>query len=546
MGSDCFAEIMLRQPRAGAIGLLGMTRNSYTGWNDLLVFGTYKAIWPAFDPNPHWWAADPDWPLPPIPEGQQASLRKLGQIANFSKMYMARAYNPGDYRLIAFEMHHLFGEPETTLWTSAPGTLKVDHPLGIGATGSQEFVVSVTDDSDGRTVVNATVVLTRDDEIIQMQQTGNDGLALFSLNGVGSGDLDLTVSALDFRPYLGVIEVTIIGAELNRLDPEDGPENQIIHVGGHNFIGGENVEITFGQEAPVIATADGSGEFGQGMPTVDLTVPAGHAHGLVNVFARGVDSERKAVRIFQVRDENPVDLWTYDQRNDSTWTVHPGDNPTWNSPDIQLYDTDGDPVASNNLEFGETYTVRAKVRNAEPFAADHAGILFKWENYGAGGPWQDLPPIVYEDIPAGPAGITEVETTFVPHAVGHLCLQVKVEHLEDKDRTNITGQENLHVGYSNSPAGACFTVWNSTKKPAPVHFEVRQLFDPEQPYQQLWASWVEHPDPQFILPGKSAEACVAVDPDVVDAQAGEKAEFAVTCFIGGTMIGGVNLIIIKQ
>jgi hypothetical protein len=540
VGDDCFAEVMLRRPRSGAIGLLGMTRNSYTGQNDFLVFGAYKAIWPAFDPTPHWAGH------PAAPAGQQVILRKLGQIANFSKMYMARAYNASNRRLIEFEMHHLFGDPETTLWTSAPGDLNVDYPKSIGAVGLQEFVVKVTNQTSGKAIANATVVLTRDNDIIQMQQTRTDGLALFSLNAIGDGDLDLTVTALDYRPYLGIIEVTTKGAELNRLDPDDGPEGQVIHVGGRYFTAGENVEIYFGQDGPITTATDASGEFGQSLPTVDLTVPANYPHGLVNVYACGVTSQRVAVRIFQVRDKNPVDLWTYDQHNPSTWTLHPGDNPTWNSPDVQLYDSNNNPVASTNLVLGQTYTVKVKVRNKAAFAAPGANIVFKWRNYGAGGPWQALPPIVPADVPVNPPGLIEVQTNFQPHATGHLCLQVNIEHLEDIDTTNNTGQENLHVGYSSSPAETCFTVWNPTKEPAPVHFEVRQLFDPKEPKRILWASWVKHPDPQFLKPGDRAEACVIIDPEKADVPKGTKAEFAVTCFIGDTMIGGVNLIIIKK
>ena len=234
-------------------------------------------------------------------------------------------------------------------------------------------------------------------------------------------------------------------------------------MGGRNFADGENVEIYFGQNAPAIAATDASGEFGQALPTVDLTVPANYPHGLVNMYACGVTSHRKAVRIFQVRDKNPVDLWTYDQRNSSTWTVHPGDNPTWNSPDIQLYDSNNNPVASNNLVFGQTYTVRVNVRNQAAFAAQGANIVFKWENYGAGGPWQAL-ATVPTAVAANPPGLTVAQTNFQPQATGHLCLQVNIEHLEDIDTTNNTGQENLHVGYSSSPAEACFKVWNLTKE----------------------------------------------------------------------------------
>ena len=537
-GDDTFAEAMMHRARAGAIGFIGMTRNSWTGMNDFLVFGAIKALWPEFNPDPHWAFH------PAVPPGEQVALRRLGQITAFSKMFMARAYAAGNDRRCEFEMHHLFGDPELPVWTNAPGDLDVDHPKGIGADGMQEFLVKVTDKSGGQGIPTATVVLTRDGAIIKMAQTHTNGVAEFSVSSVGSGDLELTVTALGYRPYLGTLAVTPGGAELNVLDPDNGAEQQVVRLGGRNFSGGENVEVSFGSEPPFGVAVDAGGQFGQAAPWVEFTVPVGHAHELVNVTAVGATSHRRAVRVFQVRDKNPVDLWLYDQWNAATWTVHPGDNPTWNNPDIQLYDSGGTPVDSNNLQVGQTYTVRATVRNAAAFGAQNVIVVYQWENYGAGGPWQAFAtPFVSVDAPA--SGTITADNEFLPFVTGHVCVLVTLEHPEDIDTGNNSGQENLHVGYASSPAEACFLVWNRTRTAAPVHFEVRQIFGPKQP-KILWESWVKHPDPQILRPGDKAEACVIVDPKKADVPVGATAEFAVTCFIGSTMIGGVNLLITKK
>lgn len=537
-GDESFAEVMMRRPRAGSIGFIGMTRNSWTGMNDFLVFGAVKAIWPTFAPDPRW-ASHPD-----LPPGEQVALRRLGQISAFSKMFMARAYGPDDYRRCEFEMHHLFGDPEMPVWTGAPQDLDVDHPKGIGADGVQEFVVKVTDRAGGQGIHGAAVVLTRNGKIVQMRQTHTNGVAEFALTSVGNGDLDLTVTSLGYRPYLGTLEVTADGAELNVLDPVNGPENQVVRVGGRGFSSGEDVDVRFGSEPPFTVTADGVGEFGQAAPWVEFMVPVGHAHELVNITAHGATSQRRAVRVFQVRDKNPVDLWLYDQWNAGTWSVNPGDNPTWNNPDIQLYDSNGIPVDSSNLQVGQPYTVRVTVRNAAGYDAPNTNVVYQWENYGAGGPWQAFAnPYVAVDAPA--SGTTTADNEFLPFVTGHVCVRVTLEHPEDIDTSNNSGQENLHVGYASSPAEACFTVWNRTKVQAPVHFEVRQLFRDDEP-RILWESWVKHPDPQILGPGERGKACVVVDPHKADVPRGTTAEFAVTCFVGAEMIGGVNLLITRK
>jgi hypothetical protein len=126
-------------------------------------------------------------------------------------------------------------------------------------------------------------------------------------------------------------------------------------------------------------------------------------------------------------------------------------------------------------------------------------------------------------------------------------VKAEIEHIEDINPANNQGQENLHVGFSHSPSEVCFTVWNPTKETAPVHLEVRQLITPgEQQRERLWATWVKHPEPQMLKPGQRGTACVVVDPAPADVKPGAKAVFAVTAFVGPTMIGGVNVEMTKQ
>ena len=533
---DCYGEAHQRRARAGAVAIMGMTRNSYPGYNDFIVWGMVKGLWPAFVPNPPWAAWHPAIPnLTPVP------LRRMGQLLNLGKMYMARAYGAGDTtRQLEFEMGHLLGDPEMPIWIGEPQTLDVAHPDGIGRTGLQEFAVRVQDANTHLPVPNATVVLTHDSDIVAMVQTDTAGIARFSFPAGGAAPMDITVTALGYRPYEGKIDVKPDGASLG-LAPADGPEGQVFRVVGNGFGGGEQVSLHFDGGAAGTATADGGGSFGYAAPFVEMTVPAGQALGPVNVEGQGQTSGRYALRIFRVRGQNPVDLYTYAQDDHNTWWLHPGDNPTWDSPDIQLYDQAGNPVDSNNLVFGNTYTVHTNVRNAEAFDAQQAHVVFRWRDYGAGGPWTDFHTVAL-DVPRNPPGLAEATADFTPVATGHVCIKVTLEHLEDINEGNNEGQENLHIGYTSSPAKVCFAVWNTSKYASPVFVEVRQLVDPKMHGEErLWPTWVDHPRPQILKPDERAEVCVIVDPEKADIKAGTTAEFAVTCFVGSEMIGGVNL-----
>jgi len=530
---ECFCENMLRKAGSGAVAIVGATRMTTTGWNDALMWGMYKAIWPTFVPSP----ASTYVPASPVTLAEP--LLRMGQILVYGDVYMAGSYGADDTRKRQFEMYHLFGDPEMPIWTQAPGDLKVECPKGIGETGSQDFVVKVTNKATGQPLHGAMVVLTRKDNLITTGQTDPAGIVRFTLVSVGSGDLDITVTAIQFRPYMSTIAVTASGAVV-AVDPIDGAEGQIIHISGNNFSGTEKVNLYFGSQLIKTVTAQ-AGNFGAAPSTVDYTIPTPCTHGLVNVTAHGQTSGRYAVDVFQVRDKNPVDLWTYCQWDSNTWGGAAG--PVWNSPDIQLYDSSNNPIDSNNLIAGQQYTVKAKIHNNTTFKAKQAKVTFRWENFGMGGPWSNF-HLDTVDVPS--TGAT-AQASFTPPATGHLCLQAEVYHVEDTTSSNNVGQENLHVGTTSSPTDVHFIVWNPTDKPAAAYLEVRQMIKPaQQGKERLWATWIVHPDPQILQPRGRGDASIIVDPDLSDVKSGTKAEFSVTAFIDGLMIGGVNVVLTKK
>ena len=172
--TECFCEEFLRQNNGrGAVAIIGSTRNSATGWNDYLTFGFFKAIWPAYTPNP----LTTGYPAMPLMEG--APLWQMGQIHTFGKTFMANAYGASNDRRLTFEMFHLFGDPEMPIWTQAPATFRVDYPEGIGSTGTQDFVVKVTNNGTGAAVENAVVTLMFNGGRVGAQFTDPNGVARF-------------------------------------------------------------------------------------------------------------------------------------------------------------------------------------------------------------------------------------------------------------------------------------------------------------------------------------------------------------------------------
>jgi hypothetical protein len=540
---ESFCEHFLRNTNGGAVAIIGSTRNSYTGLNDFMMFGMHKAIWPAYVPNP------PITGYPAVPTMDSNPLLGIGQIMTFGKVYMARCYNPGTSRTITFEMYHVFGDPELPVWTAEPERMEVSHPKAIGSTGEQDFVVKVTNVNTHVPINMARVVVSRDNSLLAVQEANAAGIARFKFASPASGSLDVTVTSLEYRPYLGSIKVSAGGANINRLDPDNGVVNQTVHVGGLNFDGSENVEITFdGQLLITAAAADGS--FGQvSQSNVDIQVPSPHDLGPVNVIAQGNNSNRIGVDVFQIRSQNPIDLYSYDQWDSSTWFLHPGDNPTWDNPSIRLYDSANNLVSSNNLRAGFTYTVKADVHNDTDFEAKGVRVTFKWANFGIGQPPNIWTPISNQpteiNVPAH--SVVPAEVKWTTPGTGHICIMAEIYHIEDINSNNNTGQENCHVGETSSPVEVRFMIWNPTKEPQMVYLEMRQLVDTSQQQRvRLWDSIVLHPEPQLLKPGERGEARVLIDPAKADVKPGDWAEFSLTGFIKGSIIGGVNFRITKK
>jgi hypothetical protein len=127
----------------------------------------------------------------------------------------------------------------------------------------------------------------------------------------------------------------------------------------------------------------------------------------------------------------------------------------------------------------------------------------------------------------------------------------QVYHIEDVMDQNNTGQENCHVGPTSSPAEIDFLVCNPTDHPAMVFLELRQIgvenLEQGMP-EVIWGAEIRQPEPQLLEPGECRNAKVIIDPDKAGGKVprGQKAKFALTAFIEGEMIGGVNFEIVKK
>ncbi|MBX3014932.1 MAG: hypothetical protein KF832_25650 [Caldilineaceae bacterium] len=111
-----WAEKLLRHDNGGAVGIIGDTRNSPTWANSALSRGLFDATWPGV-----------------VPEGGATSIRRLGDILNYGKSYLAGqvgvAQTAGSVSQTSANddiiLYHVYGDPTMQMWTSNPWFIRL-------------------------------------------------------------------------------------------------------------------------------------------------------------------------------------------------------------------------------------------------------------------------------------------------------------------------------------------------------------------------------------------------------------------------------------
>ena len=127
-GSIAFGEKFIRQPDGGAIAFIGASRVSPSTPNSMFSRGFFDAVWPEIVPD----------------YGSNTSIRRVGDIMNHAKIYLATKFSSlgVSYSSMYDELilYNLFGDPTLEMWTSDPYVVALppqfgyEQPVGGGFT----------------------------------------------------------------------------------------------------------------------------------------------------------------------------------------------------------------------------------------------------------------------------------------------------------------------------------------------------------------------------------------------------------------------------
>ena len=166
---------------------------------------------------------------------------------------------------------------------------------------------------------------------------------------------------------------------------------------------------------------------------------------------------------------------------------------TWDNPDIQIYDTAGNPASAYALKADQDYTVVARVwNNSYSAPAANMPVVLSYLSFGIG---------ITDTFVAATAVDLGVKasaqcpafanfTWHTPKIPGHYCLQARLVWPDDANPYNNLGQKNTQVGTLASPALFSIPVHNVATIPRRFDIELDMYRLPVLP------SCSDQPDPR--------------------------------------------------
>lgn len=184
-----FTRAWLNHDNGGAYGVISAVDVSFSWYNDYLTYGLYAAFFDDFIPFQN--ASRPKNLAAPQFPGE-GSTYALGKILNYAKNYVYQHYGTiyGSHK--TFELFHLFGDPEMSLYLHKPKTFSVNH-LGFINSGTVTIKAGTP---------NARVSLYSEEVGIHETKLSNaSGIATFDIYSSRNGTIDVTITKPGYRPY---------------------------------------------------------------------------------------------------------------------------------------------------------------------------------------------------------------------------------------------------------------------------------------------------------------------------------------------------------
>jgi hypothetical protein len=508
--SECFAENITRLATGGAVAAISSSRPNFVGVSVHLMDGIIQAFWPEF-----------------LGLNNQP-IYEMGAALLFGKMYALGKWNdlrsdtlwgfrdimyPLSKAQTTFAEFHLFGDPETQLWTDNPIPIVADYPDAVGTTNPQRFVVSVNNSDTGAPISRAKVCLQQGvDDVYAVGYTDPNGQAVFEINpSADYSHVNVTVTKHNVRPHINHIDVIESEAGIS-LSAYEVMVNNPITISFNDFLTDTSKEVFI--NGTYIESLD------SGDSNFQWTVDPG-ATKYMNVEV--VSPIGTAVDCFQrVSSLDGPDPWI-ECPHGQTWSAA----EVWDNPDIKIY---RDGVLVDSMTQNADHEIVVAVHNNGLINADSTSVKLSYAPFGGGVTW----------TPIGEATVSPTQDRsdtatfhYRPITGRSACFRVDLFHPDERDenKVNNIGYENVDVIQICSPGTGSFLVGNPTNVSGYVSIRVTQQGD-----HDIWNASIIVYSSQVISAGSNETVTVFLDPL---AAPNETRYFSIDIFVNCTFVGGM-------
>ncbi len=163
------------------------------------------------------------------------AIEHLGHALSAGKTWLVLTYGMSNtYTQNFSRWNNLMGDPGLSLWTDVPKVLNVVHPAALDV-GARRVAVSVTRAADNEPVADALVVLWKHypDSTWERGLTDSEGQIVLPVNVRAAGDMYLTITKRNHKPYLATLPCTVAATPTPMLCTYSVDDNNIGGTSGN-------------------------------------------------------------------------------------------------------------------------------------------------------------------------------------------------------------------------------------------------------------------------------------------------------------------------
>ena len=132
------------------------------------------------------------------------NVEHYGHVLNGAKLWLHLLWGPGGWAADFMRWNNLMGDPGLSIWTDVPNVMDVEHASTLNV-GAHHFGITLTDADNGSPIDEALVCLWKGEETFARALTDASGHADLPISIVTPGNLLVTVTKRNHKPYLATV-----------------------------------------------------------------------------------------------------------------------------------------------------------------------------------------------------------------------------------------------------------------------------------------------------------------------------------------------------